>query len=512
MQSIQFHLFCVTLAIVATAHADFQGVVFDDANQNGILDAGEAGIAAVRVSNGVEVVRTDTHGYYALDATESGFIFVIQPNGWAAPLTEDQRARYHLPVEAGRSKYDFGLIEAPKKSSVQALFLADTQTSDEGDVDYLNRSTVETILGTGLEFDFGVTLGDVVNDRLDLLPSINETLGRIGIPQYYVNGNHDLDFEATNSADSVETFESIYGPSDFAFESGPALFIGLNNIIYPSDVNAPWKYFGGLREAQFAWLENLLAETPIEQPVVLMVHIPFFQPGVEDHDEFSATDKQRLFDLLLGRPVMFLSGHTHYQRHYFHGLSDGWKGASPIHEYNVAAACGSFWTGPLDAKGIPSSIMWDGTPPGFGVLKIDESGFRTEYFPTNFPADYQIGFYVPEVIPAKKGWISFYANVFDGHDGWKVEARTSPEGPWRPMKRILAWDPSYVEMFLAQNAADAKPVARRLPDPVICFHLWRSYLPGNLEAGAVDLTIRATAPDGRVFTTTQTIEVRPSEL
>ncbi len=36
-----------------------------------------------------------------------------------------------------------------------------------------------------------------------------------------------------------------------------------------------------------------------------------------------------------------------------HGPEDGWMGREPLHEYNVAAACGGFWGGPRDADGIP---------------------------------------------------------------------------------------------------------------------------------------------------------------
>ncbi|WP_269524507.1 calcineurin-like phosphoesterase family protein [Coraliomargarita parva] len=497
------------LCLGSGAFAGVEGLVFADSNANGVLDPGERGIPDIAVSNGREVLRTDAAGKYAFESVASGFVFVIQPNGWDLPPQDETHPRFYRPVTSEVDHCDFGLISVPEKTSVQALLLADTQTSDEGDVDFLKRSTVQTILATGLQFDFGVTLGDVVNDRLDLLPAIHEALRPIGIPQYYVNGNHDLDFDAENTPDSVASFEALFGPSNFAFECGPALFVGLNDIIYPVDANGRRTYTGGLEPVQFEWLENLLALTPLDQPLVLMVHIPFFQPGVERRDEFRKADKLRLFELLKGRPnVMFLSGHTHYQRHYFHDAADGWGGDAAIHEYNVAAACGSFWSGPLNADGIPVSTMWDGTPPGFGILKVDADGFSTEYFPTNHPADFQIGIYTPEAVPARKGWISFYANVFDGHDGWNIEARTSENAPWKPMRRILASDPSYVAAFLAQGEADAAPLARRLPDPVICFHLWRGYLPGDLDAGTTTLTVRATAPDGRVFLQTHSIEVR----
>ncbi len=50
--------------------ATVTGRVFHDENGNGIVDAGEAGIANVLVSNGLDVVRTDTAGRYELPARD----------------------------------------------------------------------------------------------------------------------------------------------------------------------------------------------------------------------------------------------------------------------------------------------------------------------------------------------------------------------------------------------------------------------------------------------------------
>ena len=43
-----------------------RGVVFHDANGNGQRDAGEKGLADVRVSNGVNIVKTDAEGKYEI--------------------------------------------------------------------------------------------------------------------------------------------------------------------------------------------------------------------------------------------------------------------------------------------------------------------------------------------------------------------------------------------------------------------------------------------------------------
>lgn len=48
-----------------------KGIVFDDANRNGSLDAGENGIAGVGVSNGSLIVQTAGDGGYRLPIDHS---------------------------------------------------------------------------------------------------------------------------------------------------------------------------------------------------------------------------------------------------------------------------------------------------------------------------------------------------------------------------------------------------------------------------------------------------------
>ena len=87
------------------------GAVFDDRNRNGRLDAGERGIAGVKVSNGREVVKTGSDGRYVLPVRSDMSIFVIQPSGWRVPTNRNfipQFAYTHKPAgspKKGRSSW-----------------------------------------------------------------------------------------------------------------------------------------------------------------------------------------------------------------------------------------------------------------------------------------------------------------------------------------------------------------------------------------------------------------------
>ena len=475
------------------------GVVYEDSNGNGIRDPGEAGVASVQVSNGVDVVTTDSTGAYRISDRPGARVFVIKPRGWQSPVDALNLPQFHAP--AGMTA-DFPLRRVDEPDDLRALILTDPQPSSPKEVDYLSRGLLERI-GRRPDLAFGITLGDVVYDRPDLFGAVNTAAAKVGIPWHNLPGNHDLALGTPDEQTAIAAFESVYGPSTYAFHSGPALFVALDDV---RPLGGP-RYVGGLREDQFEFLTNLLHGSPEGEWVVLLVHIPLFSPDPSGAETFRTADRLRLFGILKARSrVLILSGHTHYQRHVMHGRDDGWEGSSPLHEYNVAAASGGFWGGPVDADGIPAATMWDGTPPGYAILGFKAGGVSLEYLPARFPADHQMALHVPATVAPRQGYVSFYANVFNGHDGWTVEFRVDDRA-WNPIRRILGWDPTYAADFLAQDGAERPPKGPRLPDPVICYHLWRGSLPADLSLGRHVLSVRATSPEGTTFSEQRTFAI-----
>lgn len=490
----------------AASAAGVRGVVFDDRNASGVRDAGEPGLARVAVSNGTDVVLTDAAGRYELTAEGDSTLFVIKPRGWRPPVNAQNLPQFYhriVPDAAPLSSVDFPLVQSEEPDTFRALVFTDPQPYSPQDVDHLARTIVDGLAGSG-DAAFGVTLGDVTNDRFDLYPSVNATMARIGVPWYNLSGNHDLDLDASDDRHEFTRFEAVYGPSTYAFHYGRVLFVALNDVRFLGGL----RYIGGLRDDQFAFLANLLRVTPRDELVVLMMHIPWFYPNPSNAETFRVADRARLFALLKDRPNnLWLSGHTHYQRHVFYGPADGWPGARPLHEYNVAAASGSFWGGPPDASGIPIATMWDGTPHGYAILGFNGVAAPViDYRPAREPADHQIGLYAPEVVAPHLGYVSFFANVFNGHDGWKIEARVDDRA-WNDLRRVLEWDPAYAKLYLAQDSLTVPFAGRRLPDPTVCYHLWRNYLPADLAVGTHLLQVRATDPAGKIFTARREVRV-----
>ena len=385
------------------------------------------------------------------------------------------------------------------------LVFADPQVKSRADVGYYARDIVDGVLAeraagdTGPEA-LGLSLGDIVNDVLSLYPTLDAETARLGTPWLHAPGNHDLDFDAAHDAASLDSFRAHYGPDTYAWEEPEASFVVLDDVIYqPGERPA---YIGGFREEQFAFLDAYLRTARRDRLLVLAMHIPLFEPG--GSDTFRDADRERLFALLRDFPkVLVLSGHTHRQRQYFHGADTGWHGAAPLHEYSVGAACGAFWTGAPDARGIPDATMDDGTPNGHARLQVAADGSyrlawrvaglmgaqveagsvlaRTHAMHLHAPTSLRRGAY-----PA----YGIYANVYMARDDSRVEFRVD-DGAWQPMTRMLRPDPA----LLLENAAD--DLARtprgydRSPEATASAHLWRGALPTDLAAGQHRVEVRA---------------------
>ena len=482
-----------------------EGYVFEDRDGDGLRGAGEPGIASVAVSNGVDIALTDAGGFYRLPDRAGGRLFVIKPRGWCTPLDADNLPLIGPKAAGGPGPVNFPLRPRAEADDMRVLVLTDPQPASETELGYLQRGLLAR-LGRRPDVAFGVTLGDIVYDRPDFFARVNALLGGVGVPWYSVPGNHDKALGTPDESASIAAFESVYGPSTYAFHAGPALFVALDDV---RPLGGP-RFVGGLRPDQFEFLSNLLRVTPRDEWLVLMVHIPLFIPYPDSPVTFRAADRLRLFGMLGGRArVLILSGHTHYQRHVEHGPDDGWAGAAPLLEYNVAAACGGFWSGPPGPDGVPASTMADGTPPGYAVLGFKAGAVSMDYFPALLPHDRQLEVHAPASVAPRQGFVAFYANVFNGDDAWDVEARVDGRG-WVAMARTPGWDPSYADAYLAQDRAPRPAPGARLPPPVVCYHLWRGTLPADLDAGSHVLRVRARAPGGAEYSSERTVDiVRP---
>jgi hypothetical protein len=508
---------------MATQSIVFEGVVFDDRDGDGLHGRKEPGLAGVGVSDGRRLVRSDGQGRYRLQTEPGRTMFAIKPAGWRFAERADGLPAFwvHVPdphaprpkfggiVQAAPSRrFDLALRrEAPRTGGLNAWVFGDPQVKSMADVGYYARDIIDSARdesriarGAQARTDLGLSLGDIADDELSLYPALNAETRRLGVPWLHAAGNHDLDFDVGRDEDSLLSFRNVYGPDTFAWEEPEATFVVLDDVIYrPGRTPA---YIGGFREDQFAYLETYLASARKERLLVLAMHIPLFEP--EGRDTFRDADRERLFALLEPFPnVLVLSAHSHTQQHYFHGASTGWRGATPLHEYNVGATCGGYWSGVKDARGVPDATMADGTPNGYAKLHVaEDGGYRLSWrvaglgAPSAAPGDsdggarHSIGLHAPRALRrgAYPAW-AVYANVYMGHERSRVEYRID-DGEWKPMTRVLRPDPRLLIENVRDDAAEALRGYDRSPEAEPSKHLWRGALPTGLVVGAHRIEVR----------------------
>jgi len=401
-------------------------------------------------------------------------------------------APLHLPrAQGGQAPGCIVYRRAPatlRGESSQVLLFGDPQVRSDQHVDYFNRDIVQPLRGRH-SARLGITLGDLVDDVPALLPAVRRTTERLGVPWLYVPGNHDVDAGTTRDETALGAFHRAIGPDTFARETALANIVVLDDV-----VTLPGRkptYIGGFRDDQFAFLERWLPTLPKDRLLVLAVHIHLFDlPG---EDNFRDADRERLFALLAPFPhVLVLSAHSHAQRNLFHGADTGWHGATPLHEFNLGATCGAYWSGVKDTEGIPDATMSDGTPNGYAVLTVREGGdYALAWHAARDASDAQIGLHAPKVLRrgAYPAW-GVFANVYMGDDDTRVEYRVDG-GDWKPMKKVLQPDPRLMAENRRDDEADTLRGFDRSPEAEVSSHLWRGRLPTTLTAGEHRIDVRA---------------------
>jgi hypothetical protein len=486
------------------------GSVYLDSNGNGLREEGEKGIPGVRVSNGREIVRSDSLGRFSLPVEDDTIVFVIKPTGMTTALDARNLPRfYYIHKPAGSpaelrypavpatgalpESIDFPLYPQDEEDRFAVLVLGDPQPRDARELSYFARDIVEEL--PDHEAAFGVILGDLVDDELSLLDPLTQMLGLVGIPWYNVLGNHDLNFDAPDDAHSDETFERVFGPSSYAFEYAHVHFLVLDDIYFHAASEAKGRgpgYDGWLTERQLDFVENYLAEVSAAERVVLLMHIPLVGRGGHQ-----VPQREQLFRLLAGHPyTLSISAHSHVQAHHFLGRESGNEG--PVHHHwNSGTTSGSWWTGSLDEAGIPHTTMRDGTPNGYSILSFNGSQYEIRFKAARRPASHQMNIYAPDVISRdEQPQPVVGVNVFAGSSRSLTEMRlvaagSEFPGPWIEMTPAFVIDPAYEAAREREGSAASAALPRPLPGPNPSRHIWQAPLPAGLPPGSYWIEVRS---------------------
>ena len=155
---------------------------------------------------------------------------------------------------------------------LKALIFGDTQPRNDTEIYYMAKDVLHELIDT--DSHFGITLGDIVFDNLSLYDHVLSSLSTLGIPMWYVPGNHDSDYTGTNKAEFRGAWRNKIGPLYYSFSYGQAHFIVLDNILWIFEEGKNF-YRTGLGKDQMQFLRNEIQRIDKNKLLVLLAHIPY---------------------------------------------------------------------------------------------------------------------------------------------------------------------------------------------------------------------------------------------
>jgi hypothetical protein len=510
------------LNVAGTLCQTATGFVYSDDNRNGLKDKNEKGLEGVAVSNGKDVVLTGKNGTYSIPAPDNTVIFVSKPSGYKLPVNQWNIPQFyylHYPNGSSKLRYagikptgklpesiNFGLIPSHEADTFKCLFFGDTQPYVAEQVGFLTRDVLPELIGK-TDYEFVSILGDIVGDRLSLYPLLTEAMSLLKIPVFYVQGNHDMNYDVTSDQLASETYKATFGPKNYSFNYGKVHFVVLDDIIYSGDTMKRY-YTEGFDDEVITFLKNDLAVTDKNKLVVLMMHAPFINR--DTHKGILNLDK--ILTELSKFPYTFsISAHNHTISQYMISNEEGWLRDKPHHHFNAGATCGDWWQGTLDEAGLPAATMRDGSPNGYVVATFQGNKYTMDYKASRQPESHQMNIFAPKVVGNTKnlnGWNNdmLYVNFFTGTPGDTVRYRIDG-GKWTTMQYTVEQDPTYFRYHLYWEDSNGILPGDKPSSPDKCYHLWKAFLPLNLPKGFRTIEVEATDVFGKKHRDYQVVKV-----
>ena len=390
------------------AHSQgYRGYIFTDVNQNGQKDRGEKGVCGVAVSDGLNVVKTDSEGHYELPGTSSTrHIFITTPSGYKTSR------RHYLKVEPRIPSYDFGLLSFPNSAKKETRFIQITDTEAYEDYgwiqpirDYVANEAVSFIVHTG----------DICYEKGLNFHGKNVRSENLGIPVYYCIGNHDL----VRGEYGEQLFEEDFGPVYYSFNAGDTHYIVTPML--GGDHKPSYK-----KEDVYRWLKNDLVQVDPTKNLVVFNHDLL---TLDDEFIYGINDQEQV-NLNHHNLKAWIYGHWHINYLKKHGNT------------GIVSVCAS----PPDKGGI------DHSPSNFVVYEMGETGnlaiqprynYLNNHLAVSSPNGNQI--YIDENNHLVVS-VNFYST---GSAAKSLEFRMDGENKWTPLQPATDW--AWIGTYPAQK-------------------------------------------------------------
>lgn len=300
---------------------------------------------------------------------------------------------------------------------LRVAFVGDPQVDSETELSYARRSVYRE-LRERKDVDLAIFLGDLVNDKPELLEPTRATLDSLPYAWACVPGNHDRDvYKVKGKVRDMATYSQVIHTPDTSFVRSGVQFILMDDVRLVGSAG----YEGGFRESQKAWLKEVLEAVPEGRLAVLSVHIPF--------NEFEALDS--LETILAVHPkLLLMCGHTHTMARRMLKFPGGLE----VEEVLTGAACGSWWRGRPDRYGIPCATQNCGAPRCYYVADFKNGSYKLNYKVVGEPESVKAS---ATVVDSTRLVVNVYGGALEGtvevklpgHHGWITLRKSAEPAP-----------------------------------------------------------------------------------
>lgn len=381
----------IILSVLAFAALAF---VAEGRKVTGSVTCGDTGLAGVTVTDGKNFTQTRSNGKFTFDIDDAAeHVFIVTPSGYVADWTAGV-PQFYLSAK-GASKFNFSLQRTQGGQDYNIIAVSDPQTYSDEHFAMFAGKPIEDMAKTAASLTgvtVGISLGDISWDRIEVLDMYKKEIIRTGIPFYPVVGNHDNEAYVKGDKEASATYRSKMGPENYAFYLGKDIVIVLDNIIYDTD----FKMTAGYTSEVIDWVKELMKTVPSEAEVYIAHHVTI------GRGQRKIKNASTLLEILRGRKVTVLSGHTH--------INSINKIEKNVTEHNVGAICGAWWD---------TQHCTDGTPRGYKVLTKHGGKLTWYYKPVDYSKKHIAEAY--GIGQTKLHPNSVVVNVWDWDDAWKVE-------------------------------------------------------------------------------------------
>ncbi len=420
-----------------------------DINVTGKVMSDGKPVAGVPVTDGYDIVVTDSKGKYKLSARDDAkYVYITLPNGYEIPTSNGVPVLYtEIEVDKnGNFNHSFNLVKSDKNMDKHILFvMADPQVYFDPNMSEVEKAALE--MKNTMTTDYagqdavGIVVGDIVgniNEAEHFNPWMIKEISKCDFPFFYVCGNHDVDMSASTNEEARQTFNSYFGPTYYSFNRGKVHYVVLDDVYWMG------RYYSGyLTRSQLDWLKKDLELVPEGSTVIVAMHIPCYsrearhqQWGKEDHKKVLG-NRQALFNMLKPYNAHIMSGHEHYNENYI--FSD------KLYEHCHAPLSTLFWCAPW---------AMDGTPGGYAVYEIDGDNVNWYYKSVGRDKDYQFELYPTGV--SREHPEAIVANIWNVDSSWIVEWFEDGK-PMGKMTRFTGYDPNIYQDVAKNGQSYAFP-------------------------------------------------------